>query len=290
MNIGVRRLWQHFKPLALTLLCLAICCACTFYLIQIIGSVRLVGAPLSPGQFLDIELISTAATVFILGIGALAAARWALGFGLVAVAQSLSHGSRARRHVTKAALQLAPRLARSTLITAAGASMALAAVPAVAADPGAPPAQSVTQEQQEQTVYLGFAPEFTAPIVGPQAQPASPSMVTTPEEPTTNEATTSAPGAPQAERNTQAKSAVGPESDAHPNLESAAPRSITVQQGDSLWSLTQQLIPDASKAEVAALWPILYQENLAKIGSNPDLILPATNLTVPSSFSAPQAP
>ncbi|WP_022868122.1 LysM peptidoglycan-binding domain-containing protein [Schaalia vaccimaxillae] len=56
-----------------------------------------------------------------------------------------------------------------------------------------------------------------------------------------------------------------------------APQSsnIVVQEGDSLWSISAQILgPDVSPEDINQYWPQLYQANLATIGDNPDLIHP----------------
>ncbi|WP_240038104.1 LysM peptidoglycan-binding domain-containing protein [Actinomyces procaprae] len=56
----------------------------------------------------------------------------------------------------------------------------------------------------------------------------------------------------------------------------------TVTAGESLWSITEDLIgPEASPAQVAEAWPQLYRANTDVIGSDPELILPGTPLSVP---------
>ncbi|MDQ2624591.1 MAG: hypothetical protein M3Y20_05465 [Actinomycetota bacterium] len=61
-----------------------------------------------------------------------------------------------------------------------------------------------------------------------------------------------------------------------------SPRTVVVDAGDSLWSLTSALLGEASDAEVAAAWPALYEENRELVGDEPDLIYPGQELTVPT--------
>ncbi len=57
---------------------------------------------------------------------------------------------------------------------------------------------------------------------------------------------------------------------------------LVVRAGDSLWTITARLLPpDASAAEVAEGWHRLYRANPARVGTDPDLILPGTRLRVP---------
>jgi nucleoid-associated protein YgaU len=65
---------------------------------------------------------------------------------------------------------------------------------------------------------------------------------------------------------------------------SAARDMVTVQRGDTLWSIAAaHLGPQATTADVAAEWPRWYQANRSVIGDDPDLILPGQQLTPPAS-------
>ena len=58
---------------------------------------------------------------------------------------------------------------------------------------------------------------------------------------------------------------------------------VVVRPGDSLWSIAAGLLPaGAPDAEVTAAWHRLHRTNLARIGADPDLILPGTRLVVPA--------
>ena len=66
------------------------------------------------------------------------------------------------------------------------------------------------------------------------------------------------------------------------------PTVVTVQRGDSLWSIAAAHLPrHVDAAEVAAAWPRWYDANRAVIGSDPDLILPGTELIAPGDPSPP---
>jgi hypothetical protein len=63
-------------------------------------------------------------------------------------------------------------------------------------------------------------------------------------------------------------------------------RSVVVQPGDTLWSLSAaHLGPDASDAEVAVYWPRLYATNRDRVGADPDLIEAGQQLTLPDNQS-----
>lgn len=59
-------------------------------------------------------------------------------------------------------------------------------------------------------------------------------------------------------------------------------RAVVVRPGDSLWSIAAALLRDhASDAAVDTAWHRLHRANLARLGPDPDLILPGTRLVVP---------
>ena len=58
-----------------------------------------------------------------------------------------------------------------------------------------------------------------------------------------------------------------------------------VRTGESLWSITAALLgPEADAAAIAATWPAIYHANATRIGSDPDLLLPGTDLLLPASL------
>jgi hypothetical protein len=62
---------------------------------------------------------------------------------------------------------------------------------------------------------------------------------------------------------------------------------VQVAAGDSLWSLSRDhLGAHAAEARIAATWPRWYAVNRAVIGPDPDLIIPGTTLSIPTSRSA----
>lgn len=61
-----------------------------------------------------------------------------------------------------------------------------------------------------------------------------------------------------------------------------ATRSVRVLPGDSLWSISRELLPSGSDdARIAGAWHRLHRANHSRIGDDPDLILPGTRLVVP---------
>jgi hypothetical protein len=60
---------------------------------------------------------------------------------------------------------------------------------------------------------------------------------------------------------------------------------IAVTAGDSLWSISSRLLgATAATADIAAAWPLLWEENRSAIGADPDLIHPGTELHIPADF------
>lgn len=56
-----------------------------------------------------------------------------------------------------------------------------------------------------------------------------------------------------------------------------------VQAGDSLWSITRELLDGAGDARVASTWPVLYEANRHTVGADPDLIHPGQELVIPTT-------
>ncbi len=72
-----------------------------------------------------------------------------------------------------------------------------------------------------------------------------------------------------------------------PDLPIAPPaRVLTVQPGDSLWSIARgELEPAATDRSIAAYVTALYAANRSAIGDDPNLILPGQQLTAPGGAS-----
>lgn len=72
---------------------------------------------------------------------------------------------------------------------------------------------------------------------------------------------------------------------APPSPPRAAAGEVTVQPGDSLWSLAAAAIgPTATAAEVAAAWPKWWAANRAVVGADPDLLRPGAVLHAPTTI------
>ncbi len=179
-------------------------------------------------------------------------------------------------HAARRALdRVSPSLVRQLVAAAVGTATVTAAFPVTAA------AASVRS-----STTGGPSPAWTAERTGDR-MPAMP-------EPGFR-STTSGPGhhgrtsAP--ERPGWVPSAVGPRSDMTV-LGGAAARpsrplsqeAVVVRLGDTLWDVAaRHLGPGAGDLDVARAWPRWYATNRDIIGPDPDLLLPGTRLTPPSS-------
>lgn len=77
----------------------------------------------------------------------------------------------------------------------------------------------------------------------------------------------------------------GPAAAAQPPTPRIVESTVTVRAGESLWSITRDLLgPSADAAAVGQAWPQLWAANGDRV-TDPDLIQPGTVLTVPESVS-----
>lgn len=66
-------------------------------------------------------------------------------------------------------------------------------------------------------------------------------------------------------------------------------RTVTIEEGDSLWSISADLLGgDVPTTDIAEVWPDLYDANAERIGPDPARIEPGQELTVPASLPIPQ--
>jgi resuscitation-promoting factor RpfA len=73
-----------------------------------------------------------------------------------------------------------------------------------------------------------------------------------------------------------------------PPAEPEPPTGVVVRAGQCLWSIAADLLPARSTdEEITRGWHLLHRVNAARIGTDPDLILPGTHLVVPDLSAAP---
>lgn len=78
-----------------------------------------------------------------------------------------------------------------------------------------------------------------------------------------------------------------------PSSSTPAPvRTVVVHPGDSLWSISDDLLGPAvsEPAEIAAAWPLLHDANRGAIGENPDLLRPGQELIIPTAMTPQDMP
>lgn len=193
-----------------------------------------------------------------LGLGAYLAA----GFVAAVAAQrrtALAHGA-------DRLLALYPRAARVVLRSLAAAAVGLAVSPATSAV-----AAGQTGGGAPRPPVVAPARPGAEPLDWPVSAPARHHRVPTPQHRRTG---TPPPAAAAA---------------AHPirtdRTTRDTARTVTVEDGDCLWSLAARAIgPDASVAEVAAAWPRWWTANREVIGADPDLLRPGVVLHAPTTI------
>lgn len=163
------------------------------------------------------------------------------------------------------------RLTQILTLAAVGApSVVVASAPAAEATPltvdatAATPAQSLAAHEHL-TVHASPAEPDTPAALSPFWGQEQGAVVQIPDAPDT-------PGTPD------------PPTAATAPSQRVVEGTVTVRSGESLWSITQQLLgPEASVDQVAVTWPQLWEANGERI-PNPDLVQPGTLLVVPDSL------
>ncbi|PWH05165.1 hypothetical protein DEO23_13865 [Brachybacterium endophyticum] len=147
------------------------------------------------------------------------------------------------------------------------------------------------------------APEPAAPSATPSTAPADgsgdedlPGLGWDESPATTDDAAphddssqdTAAAPSPRTSENTS-KNASGHD-DPEPRDGGGDVRTVTVEEGDSLWSISADLLgdDDVPTTDIAEVWPDLYTANAERIGPDPARIEPGQELTVPASLPIPQ--
>ena len=207
----------------------------------------------------------------VLCLGALAASALAAGCALLAATALASGFGRRWSRVEAAAVRLVPSTLRRALMVGVGASISLGLGPAALADEVDVGWEVTTPAAAGAHLDPAGTGEPADVVLAGAGQVIAPRQV--PETP----ASTGPAGAPE------------PEAAAAAATEPAQTQTQTrtVQDGDSLWAITEELVPaGATDADVAAAWPRLYAANLDVVGPDPGLIHPGQVLTLPPGVSA----
>lgn len=215
---------------------------------------------------------------------------WSLA-GLILIA---GPASRTGRTLLAALRVIAPRIARRITLGAVLATTAtgLALGPALAA--------SASTDPEEAPRPIAVAAELRpaapaeAPTESPSGDPAErPQPSSAPEDATEAEdlpplGWETAPPESAQDTAVPEPTPISPPPPSSPGSSAPPARTITVAPGDSLWSLTDDLVgpgPDSTQ-DVAAAWPLLYDLNRDRIGDDPELIRPGQELIVPTSLAS----
>lgn len=193
----------------------------------------------------------------------------------------------------------APAVVRRAVVIAVGAGIGLsAATGASAADAvptGSPQPTASATAAQDAGRDLGWVPTEPSTSAVPSGAPA-PTVLAEPATradaslPSTSPIGTPASAAPAggAARTVAAESpsAAHATSSSSPSAgTAAAPGTVTVASGDTLWAIAARHLPaGADDARIAAAWPVWYAANAVRIGSDPDLIRPGLVLSVPADL------
>lgn len=110
------------------------------------------------------------------------------------------------------------------------------------------------------------APTAPGPQGAPPGAPGSPGSLGSPAPGAEEEATVPAPAGTGASHGTRATG------------------SHTVRPGESLWSITADLLHTTDRGAIASAWPTLWAANRVVVGRDPGLIRPGTVLQVPEAL------
>ena len=254
--------------------------------------------PVSPGAGED--ALIAAVLMAIAGLGVVLCGYLALIWSLATVALLAGPASRTGVAVLLALRMLAPRMARRVALGAAVATTAtgLVLVPATAADSGADPDDAqIPQPTAVSSELVPTAPADAAPS-NPDADPEpggeAPASGADEDEGSRQlpplgwgERTGPDDSAPAGADAADAEATGLPGPAGTGAAPSTPPRTVVVQPGDSLWSITDDLLGPApdDPSEIASAWPMLHEANRQVIGQDPDHLEPGQALIVPAPLS-----
>lgn len=261
------------------------------------------------------------------GLGALLCAYLALIWSMTSLVLLVGPASRIGRAIVSALRVIAPRVARRLTLGAAVATTAtgLALAPAAAADQASDPDQQGPGQISIAATLTSTAPLPTGGNDAAQSEGGGDGSTsqkpgtepderdTAPDErgagrgePVPETGTDAAPrpglgwsDAPRPgsdaaadEGRAAAPDAAAPEANSAPQSSPQSPFTVDVQPGDSLWSITDDLLgSDADQPDdISALWPSLHAANSDVIGPDPDHLEPGQVLVVPADLSPQEQP
>lgn len=231
------------------------------------------------------------------GIGILLCLYLTAVWGLASLILLAGPASRTGTALLSALRPLAPRLAQRLTTGAAIATTATALVltPALAAEIVSTSESFPATAPSAQTSQL-FSTD--GPANDPAHESAAPVAA---EHPGSDDAAAPLPplgwgeGASEASEDSSTSAVPGTPIEPHAEEGTAAPSdpdTIMVLHGDSLWSITDDLLgPGPSEpTEITAAWPLLHEANRELIGQDPDLLSPGQQLTVPAALTTQDTP
>lgn len=217
---------------------------------------------------------------------------WAVALWLaltVLVTLAAARNGRTSRLSRAVATRIAPVAVRRAVELSLGLTIAVGAVgvpTAAAADPaGHPAAAAGTVMATPVGTWTLDWPTSPLPATASPSQaapaPASP--------PVTSRSSGEASSGPDAPHDTGSPDPAAPPSDARPATGTGptpgSGTSVVVRPGDSLWGVAQAHLTatgqEPTTRAVAAAWPSWWAANRERVGDDPDLLRPGTELTVP---------
>lgn len=218
----------------------------------------------TPPAHASVDLLVAAA---VLATGALAAAVLFVGSLLLVLAHLTRAAGRSARAVEVLAARCTPVVVRRVVAVGLGAGLGLLGPAGLANATDSDLGWVVTTTATQSSAGPGAGPSgatWSAPGPQPLRSTAPPPGVA----PAPVVALTATGGGSPAVAGTSAESADG--------------RAVTVQPGDSLWSIAARDLSTGSPARIASEWPRWYAQNRGTIGDDPDLIRPGQLLVAPA--------
>lgn len=254
-----------------------------------------VGLGGSASHLVPVRTVDAAVALGVLAAAALYAGVTALGALLLAIVGTARRCRRSGRRLETAARRLTPELLRRAVTVTVGAGLGVATMTGAAAgeeidlgwvvsssQPAAPstaPSSAPSSSAEPPTAAAPAVPHGTGVTPEPRGLgPVAPQAL----EPTTDAAVDLPSPADGAVATTLPASLAG--HSAAGGRTPATDAAVTVEEGDTLWSISAARLPGSpTVADIAAAWPRWYAANRDVIGPDPDLIHPGQRLTPPDA-------